>query len=74
VGGASNTGGVVLRQYFTNKQLQELTSQIDLSQPTGFDYYPLVKPGERFPVNDPNLKPRLEPRPADDVKFLQGEF
>ena len=73
VGGASNTGGVVLRQYFSNQQLQELTSQMDISQPTGFDYYPLVKPGERFPINDQNLLPRLEPRPVDDVKFLQGE-
>jgi D-ribulokinase len=41
-------------------------------QPTGLDYYPLAKPGERFPVNDPDLAPRLEPRPADDAMFLQA--
>lgn len=33
---------------------------------------PLAAPGERFPVNDPGLQPRLEPRPADDAVFLQA--
>ncbi len=41
--------------------------------PTGLDFYPLASPGERFPVNDPGLAPRLEPRPEDDALFLQGE-
>ena len=45
---------------------------MDASRPTGLDYYPLTAPGERFPVNDPSLQPRLEPRPADDAVFLQG--
>ena len=45
---------------------------LDPNAPTGLDYYPLPKPGERFPVNDPNLPPRLEPRPADDRVFFQG--
>jgi len=72
VGGASNTGGAVLRKYFTDQQLAALTARIDLSRPTGLDYYPLVTAGERFPVNDPALAPRLEPRPADDAVFLQG--
>ena len=35
-------------------------------------YYPLLRPGERFPVNDPELAPRLEPRPADDAIFFQA--
>jgi len=30
------------------------------------------RPGERFPVNDPALAPRLAPRPADDAAFLHG--
>ena len=63
-GGASNTGGAVLKHYFTDKQLQELSQQIDPDKPSGLDYYPLTKPGERFPVNDPNLMPRLTPRPG----------
>ncbi|KAL4452139.1 hypothetical protein ABPG75_007801 [Micractinium tetrahymenae] len=72
VGGASNTGGAVLRRFFSDAQLAELTPRMDASRPTGLDYYPLTAPGERFPVNDPGLQPRLEPRPADDAVFLQG--
>ena len=41
-------------------------------QLTGLDYYPLLKPGERFPINDPTLSPRLAPRPTDDRIFFQG--
>ena len=71
-GGASNSGGAVLRQFFTQAQLDALTPQLDAERPTGLDYYPLSVPGERFPVNDPNLAPRLEPRPDDDRMFFQG--
>ncbi|KAL3702502.1 hypothetical protein R1sor_020524 [Riccia sorocarpa] len=72
VGGASNTGGAVLRQLFTNEQLKELSSQIDPSQPSPLDYYPLPRVGERFPEADPNKESRLSPRPASDVEFLHG--
>lgn len=72
VGGASNTGGAVLKHYFDETQLQELSATIDPSQDSGLNYYPLLKPGDRFPVNDPNLQPRLTPRPADSRQFLQG--
>ncbi len=72
VGGASNTGGAVLKQFFSNEELVRLSAQISAEQPTPLDYYPLLKPGERFPINDPNLLPRLEPRPANDVEFLHG--
>lgn len=71
-GGASNSGGAVLAKYFTPEDLARLTPLIDPARPTGLDYYPLAKPGERFPVNDPDLPPRLEPRPADDHLFLQA--
>lgn len=71
-GGASNAGGGVLRQYFSDAQLVELSAQIDGSQDSPLDYYPLPRPGERFPHNDPNLAPRLTPRPADDIEFLHG--
>ncbi|MDJ1017917.1 MAG: FGGY-family carbohydrate kinase [Paracoccaceae bacterium] len=74
VGGASNTGGRVLRHFFDDAELVELSRQIDTSFETGLDYYPLVEPGERFPVNDPSLAPRLSPRPESDVLFLQGIF
>ncbi|WP_337885532.1 FGGY-family carbohydrate kinase [Fischerella thermalis] len=71
-GGASNTGGAVLRQFFTNTELESLSQEIDASQASALDYYPLLKPGERFPINDPNLQPRLEPRPDNPVEFLHG--
>jgi D-ribulokinase len=71
-GGASNTGGAVLRQFFSNAVLQDLSEQIDPQIISKLDYYPLLKPGERFPINDPNLLPRMEPRPDRDRDFLQG--
>lgn len=72
VGGASNTGGAVLRHFFEDKELQAYSGLIDLSQPSPYDYYPLLRPGDRFPTNDPNLLPRLEPRPEDPIAFLYG--
>jgi sugar (pentulose or hexulose) kinase len=72
VGGASNTGGAVLRDYFTDEQLGTLSAQIDPNAPLGLGYYPLRAVGERFPVNDPMLAPRMEPRPAEDAAFLQA--
>lgn len=72
VGGASNSGGAVLKQYFSDADIARLTQQLQPDTPTGLDYYPLVAPGERFPVSDPLLEPRLEPRPADDAVFFQG--
>ncbi|MBL1175724.1 FGGY-family carbohydrate kinase [Pantanalinema sp. GBBB05] len=72
VGGASNTGGAVLQQFFTPLELATLSQQIPVDQPSPLDYYPLLQPGERFPINDPNLSPRLEPQPRDRVAFLHG--
>ncbi len=72
VGGASNSGGGVLRQYFSQADIERLTVSLQPERPTGLDYYPLPSPGERFPENDPGLQPRLTPRPADDGQFLQG--
>ena len=71
-GGASNTGGAVLRKHFTDDEIADLSARIDLSKPTDLRYYPLVEPGERFPIADENLQPKLDPRPPEDVKFLQG--
>lgn len=71
-GGASNTGGAVLKQFFTNAELESLSREIDASKTSELDYYPLLKVGDRFPINDPNLAPRLEPRPDNPVEFLHG--
>jgi D-ribulokinase len=72
VGGASNTGGAVLRKFFSDERLRELSLLIAADQESPLDYYPLLKAGERFPINDPNLEPRLEPRPERDMEFLHG--
>jgi xylulokinase len=72
VGGASNTGGAVLRHFFSDAQLENLSARIDSERESQLDYYPLLKSGDRFPINDPNLPPQLEPRPADPVEFLHG--
>ena len=72
VGGASNTGGKVLAQFFDGDAIERLSAAIDPSTASGLDYYPLLTPGERFPVMDPELPPRLEPRPPDDASFLKG--
>jgi sugar (pentulose or hexulose) kinase len=72
VGGASNSGGAVLRQYFSDEELMALSACIDPESPAGLDYYPLPRPGERFPRADPELRPRITPVPEDRVRFLQG--
>lgn len=71
-GGASNSGGAVLRHYFPQSELDALTPHLDPERRTGLDYYPLLVPGERFPINDPRLPPRLTPRPQEPVQFFQG--
>lgn len=72
VGGGSNSGGAVLRQFFSDAEMAALTPRLRPERPTGLDYYPLPAPGERFPVNDPALPPRLAPRPDDEAVFFQG--
>src|SRR5919202_1308803 len=72
VGGASNTGGAVLRHFLSDAELEHLSCRIDAQWESQLDYYPLLKPGDRFPISDPHLPPRLEPRPADSVEFLHG--
>lgn len=72
VGGASNTGGAVLLAHFAASDLARLSALIDPEAESGLDYYPLVRPGERFPLNDPAHAPRLSPRPPDDAAFLHG--
>jgi D-ribulokinase len=72
VGGASNTGGAVLRHFFSDAELSALSQDIDPTRSIDLDYYPLLTPGERFPINDPNLAPQLTPRPDRSADFLHG--
>ena len=72
VGGGSNTGGAVLRHYFTDSQIVALSREIDTRLSSGLDYYPLLTPGERFPINDPHLPARVQPVPTERSRFLHG--
>lgn len=72
VGGGSNSGGAVLRHYFSFEQITAMTPHLTPDQATGLDYYPLIVPGERFPINDAGLEPRLSPRPTDERVFFQA--
>jgi sugar (pentulose or hexulose) kinase len=72
VGGASNAGAGVLRQFFSDSQLAELSRQIDPRRPSGLTLRPLPRAGERFPVDDPALEPVLGPRPVSDALYLQA--
>lgn len=73
VGGASNSGGAVLAQYFSNDEIHHYSAQIDPNHCSGLDYYPLPRPGERFPIADPQLLPKIQPIPDNNPsRFLQG--
>jgi len=71
-GGASNSGGAVLRHFFSQADIERLSLQIDPDSDCDLDYYPLLRPGERFPIADATLAPRLTPRPEQDSEFLHG--
>ena len=63
VGGASNAGCRVLRYFdFSDDELTDLSKDktlFDDIEDDDDDVYPLCEKGERFPVNDPDLEPRL---------------
>lgn len=71
-GGASNAGAGVLRRFYSEDQLAELSRQIDPESDSGLSLRPLPAQGERFPVDDPELQPVLEPRPVSDALYLHG--
>lgn len=75
VGGASNVGCQIFREEgFSEEDLLLLTRQMKIDSIPFAEYYPLTKPGERFPVNDPNLLPITHPRPDDRKDFLFSLF
>ncbi|WP_434055956.1 MAG: FGGY-family carbohydrate kinase [Roseibium sp.] len=71
-GGASNSGGEALAAHFAPDEIVALSKLIDPEISTGLDYYPLPRVGERFPVNDPDLQSRVDPRPETREEFLKG--
>ena len=73
-GGASNAGCGILSKFFSDKEIEELSKQINPKQKTNLNYLPLNSKGERFPVNDPFLEPKIRPRPISDSLFLHALF
>jgi len=71
-GGASNSGGAVLAHYFSQPQINTLSTLINPDISTQLNYYPLLKVGERFPINDPTLAPQLEPKGKTELEYFQG--
>ncbi|KAG8473686.1 hypothetical protein CXB51_035532 [Gossypium anomalum] len=65
VGGASNTGGAVLKENFSDEQLEKLSEHINPMEASPLDYYPLKSVGERFPMANPKMEP-------SDVEYLHG--
>jgi D-ribulokinase len=53
--------------------MEHLTPLVRPDEPTGLDYYPLPKPGERFPIADPALAARITPRPAQLLEVASVE-
>lgn len=65
VGGASNVGCSILRkENYSNEELEQLSYDISPDFDSPLKYYPLCKVGERFPDNDPNKAPKLDPKPS----------
>ena len=56
---------------FRNKRAQSTNKSI---KKDFFNLLPLNSKGERFPVNDSNLKPILGPRPVSDSLYLHALF
>ena len=62
----------MIRTLIGDERLSSLTARLAPDRPTGFDYCPLLKPTERFPISGLAYSPRLEPRPMDDAAFFQA--
>jgi len=73
-GGASNAGCGILSQLFSDSEIKELSRQINPSKNTSLNLLPLNSKGERFPVNNTNLEPILDPRPVSDSLYLHALF
>ena len=71
-GGSSNTGGRVLKKFFNDNEIDELSKQINPEIPSRINLLPLPHKGERFPIDDPNIEPILTPRPVSDALYLQA--
>jgi len=51
------------KENYSDRELDELSLQIDPLVDCKYSYYPLLRPGERFPEYDPQKIPILDPKP-----------
>ncbi len=72
VSGASNCGTGVLKKYFTDEEIQQMSRELKPDKPTGLSYYPLIGKGERFPENNPEKIACLSPKPPRKQHFFQA--
>jgi len=73
IGGASNSGGAVLLKEYSLAEIEYLIDSIEPSHltvealnPTN-RYYPLNTIGERFPIFDAQLKPKMPQKPKEPL-------
>lgn len=71
-GGASNTGGAVIKHHFSDEEIEEFTFKVNPKQLINKSYYPLIKTGERFPIADMNKQPKLHPETNNRAEFFQA--
>ena len=69
-GGASNVGGKILKEKFSDR-ISELSTKINPDKLLNLNYYPLTSKGERFPINDPDKMPNIEPKPNNEIDFFK---
>jgi len=69
-----NAGCGILSQFFSDLEIEELSRQINPSKNTSLNLLPLISKGERFPINNFNLKPILSSRPVSDSLYLHALF
>ena len=73
VGGASNAGGATLLNEYSLAEITYLVDSINPKKRTGEelnisdDYYPLSAVGERFPISDATLKPKMPEKPKSPL-------
>lgn len=78
VGGSSSSGGAVLKSLFSADEISDYSEQLlnkirqGQFQFLNLNYYPLLMPGERFPVHNAALEPVLSPRPSENIDFFQA--
>jgi len=77
VGGASNSGGAIILNYYSIEEMTVLESKLTKPLLEEFikitsqsEHYPLLKPGERFPIADSELTPNMPKMPSSPFRDI----